>query len=35
MVWTGREVVIWSGWSTTAASPPYQDGAAYRPQVST
>jgi hypothetical protein len=31
MVWTGREVVIWSGWSTAAASPPYRDGAAYRP----
>jgi hypothetical protein len=35
MVWTGREVVIWSGWTTAAASPPYQDGAAYRPQIST
>jgi hypothetical protein len=35
MVWTGREVVIWSGWSTAALSPPYQDGAAYRPQIST
>jgi hypothetical protein len=31
MAWTGREVVIWSGWSTAAASPPYRDGAAYRP----
>jgi hypothetical protein len=31
MVWTGREAVIWSGWSTAAASPPYRDGAAYRP----
>ena len=31
MVWTGREVVIWGGWSTAAASPPYQDGAAYLP----
>jgi hypothetical protein len=26
MVWTGRAVVIWSGWSTAAASPPYRDG---------
>ena len=26
MVWTGREAVIWSGWSTAAASPPYRDG---------
>ena len=26
MVWTGREVVIWSGWSTATASPPYRDG---------
>jgi hypothetical protein len=31
MVWTGREVLIWSGWSTAAALPPYRDGAAYRP----
>jgi hypothetical protein len=35
MVWTGREVVIWSGWSTGAASPPYRDGAAYRPATGT
>jgi hypothetical protein len=35
MVWTGREVVIWSGWSTAAAVPPYRDGAAYRPATST
>jgi hypothetical protein len=34
-VWTGREVVIWSGWSTAAAVPPYRDGAAYRPATST
>jgi hypothetical protein len=26
MVWTGREAVIWSGWSTAAASPLYRDG---------
>ena len=35
MVWTGREVVIWSGWSTAAAVPPYRDGAAYHPATST
>ena len=35
MVWTGREVVIWSGWSTAAAVPPYRDGAAYRPATGT
>jgi hypothetical protein len=34
-VWTGREAVIWSGWSTAAASSPYRDGAAYRPATST
>lgn len=35
MVWTGREVVIWSDWSTAATVPPYRDGAAYRPATST
>jgi hypothetical protein len=27
--------VIRSGWSTAAASPPYRDGAAYRPPTGT
>jgi N-acetylneuraminic acid mutarotase len=31
MVWTGRDVLVWGGWNGAAASPPFRDGAAYRP----
>jgi N-acetylneuraminic acid mutarotase len=31
VVWTGREALIWSGWTGAARDAPFTDGAAYRP----
>ena len=31
VVWTGKQALIWSGWTTAAQDAPFTDGAAYRP----
>jgi hypothetical protein len=31
VVWTGKQALIWSGWTTGARDAPFTDGAAYQP----